>query len=135
MLKSGCGHRQEESGLLEPLNFPSLPRDRAGAAEVSPCRRNGGSSKLGKARSTQKLQSCGWMLGSPRAGPGQQGQSHPALALGVALLGATGNEVTVPRCGQETSTALSTSSRVCQSTKHSRERAGAPGGYAKAWGC
>lgn len=53
--------------------FPALPRDRAGAAELSPCRRNGGSSKLGKGRSTQKLQSDGWMMGSPRAGPGAAG--------------------------------------------------------------
>lgn len=73
--------------------------------------------------------------GAPGQGQGQQGQSHPALALGVAPFGAAlGAEATVPRCGWEISTALSTSSRVCQSTKHSHEHGGAPG-YAKAWGC
>lgn len=39
--------------------------------------------------------------------------------LGVTLPGAaTGAEATVLRCGWDTSTALSTSCRVCQSTKH-----------------
>lgn len=69
--------------------------------------------------------------GAPGQGQEQQGQSQPALALGVAQLGAaTGAEATVPRCGWE----ISTSSRVCQSTEHSHEHGGAPG-YAKAWGC
>lgn len=40
-------------------------------------------------------------------------------------------EATVPRCGWETSTALGTSSRACQSTKHVQEHQVMP----RAWGC